>query len=153
GMYRLRSIDPLSGFARDFDLEEDGPVLIGRLSADGVREHLKSLINDVPSEQKDVISEDIENVRYTITMKECKIEPRTVSRVHCMIFPGGQARIVDLFSTNGTVIARKDAGISLNPGELTDLFPGDLILLSRGRALFHYIGTIPFSDASAHPPG
>jgi hypothetical protein len=152
-MYRLRSIDPVSGFAKDFDLEEDGPVLIGRLSAEGVREHLKSLINDVPSEQKDVLSDDIGNVRYTITMRECKIEPKTVSRVHCMIFPGGRARIVDLFSTNGTVIARKDAGIALKPGELTDLFSGDLILLARGRALFHYIGPIPLSDASAHPPG
>lgn len=152
-MYRLRSIDPVSGFTKYFDLKEDGPVLLGRLSIEGVHEHLESLIDNIPSEQKETFSEDMTDVKYTITMRECKIDPKTISRVHCMIFPGGQAQIVDLFSTNGTIIARKDAGIALNPGELTDLCSGDLIILARGRALFQYIGPIPLFNGSAHPPG
>ena len=138
---------------KDFDLNEDGPVLIGRLSIQGVHEHLKSLIGNVPQDHKETFTDDIAGVKYTITMRECKVDPKTVSRVHCMIFPGGRAQIVDLYSTNGTVIARKDEGIALTPGELTDLRPGDHILLAHGKALFQYVGPIPFSDGSAHPPG
>jgi hypothetical protein len=58
-----------------------------------------------------------------------------------MIFPGHKPQVVDLFSTNGTLLARNGAGVVLIPGQRTDLLPGDILLLSRGSALFHYMGT------------
>jgi hypothetical protein len=148
GMYRLRSIDPVSGYVRQFDLKDDGPLLIGRLSAEGAIESLPVLLSKAPEPFKQATSDLIRSTRYTITMQECRIDHRRISRAHCMVFPGPQFQIVDLFSTNGTVLAREEAGIVLVPTEMTDLRPGDLILLAKGTALFEYAGTLPGGDES-----
>lgn len=75
-----------------------------------------------------------------ITPEECKIQSDPISRVHCMIFPGDDAKILDLFSTNRTAIASLGGGMILDPGRKTDLRPGDIILLAKGTAIFQYLG-------------
>lgn len=143
GMYRLRSIDPISGYVRLFEVKDDGPLLIGRLSTEGAIEQLPAIMVKVDEAFKKEIFDLIRSVRYAITMQECRIDHRRISRAHCMVFPGAQFQVVDLSSTNGTVLAREGAGVVLVPAEMTDLMPGDLILLAKGAAFFEYAGTIP----------
>jgi hypothetical protein len=132
---------------REFRFKEDSPVLIGRIPTGKLVDHLDSLVGKVPEEFKEQVSEDIKGARYVITMKDCNIGHKPISRAHCIIFPGKKAQISDLFSTNGTIIASPKAGVMLDPGRKTDLMPNDIILLARGMAIFQYL--VPGTSAEA----
>ena len=56
-----------------------------------------------------------------------------------MIFPGQKAKILDLCSTNGTVLANIDGGIELKPGRRMELQHNSIILLAKGAAIFQYL--------------
>jgi len=57
-----------------------------------------------------------------------------------MVFPGKKAKILDLYSSNGTVLANIRGGVKFLPGRIMDLTPGDFILLAKGIAIFQYLG-------------
>ncbi|MBN2123350.1 MAG: FHA domain-containing protein [Deltaproteobacteria bacterium] len=110
---------------------------------------------------------EVLRVRGSITMRECGIDHRPISRLHCIVFPGKNAKVMDLFSTNGTAIARLGGGGGiLEPGIRVDLYPGDILLLAKGLALFQYLavaeeegkppdeenGVLPFGTVSPRYP-
>ena len=139
-MYILRSIDPKSGYIKDFKLEVDEPILIGRLPLEIILEYPNVFLKDAPEPEIKHLSDYIRSTKRLITPEECEIHSDPISRVHCMIFPGDDAKILDLFSTNRTAIANLGGGMMLEPGRKTDLRPGDIILLAKGTAIFQYLG-------------
>lgn len=139
-MYILRSIDPRFGFMRDFKLEVDELVLIGKLPLEIILNYPDQFLRHAPGQEVEYLSDYIRSTKRLITPEECKIHSDSISRVHCMIFPGDDAKILDLFSTNRTAIASLGGGMILDPGRKTDLRPGDIILLAKGTAIFQYLG-------------
>lgn len=150
-MYRLRSINPRTGYIKEFDAGAGGPVLIGRIPLEKVFENIDILIENIPDEFKQKILEDIRNIEFAITMADCKISYEPISRFHCLIFPGDDAKITDLFSTNGTVIGSIGGGLTVNPGRDMDLKRNDIILLANGSAIFQYLGSCE-TDENHQPP-
>ena len=138
-MYILRSINPHNGYMKEFQLKENEPVLIGRSSHEMVQEYPEGFLGGIPDGAKEQIFDDIKRVKYSITMKICKIDFGVISRLHCIIFPGKNAQILDLFSTNRTAIARLSGGLILDPGKKTDLLTNDIIILARGSAILQYL--------------
>ncbi|MFC1824374.1 FHA domain-containing protein [Thermodesulfobacteriota bacterium] len=139
-MYVLRSINPQNGIMREFKLKADEPVIIGRLSLDLVPQYLKTFSKmDESTDLNKRLSDDIQRAAYFITMGDCNIPSQYISRLHCMIFPDENAKIIDLYSRNGTVIAAPGSGLALAPGRKTDLRPNDIISLAKGWAIFQYL--------------
>ena len=136
--YILRSIDPWSGFMKDFKLEPDEPVLIGRMSLKIVLEFPKGFLKHAPESEVEHLSDYIKSTKRLIKPEECKIRGNPISRMHCMIFPAQEAKILDLYSTNGTVLANIDGGIKLKPGRRMELQHNSIILLAKGAAIFQY---------------
>ena len=139
-MYILRSIDPRGGFMRDFKLEVDELVLIGKLPLEIILNYPDQFLRHAPGQEVKYLSEYIRSTKRLITPEECKIHSDPISRVHCMIFPGDNAKILDLFSTNQTAIASLGGGFALDPGRKTNLMSGDIILLAKGTGIFQYLG-------------
>lgn len=139
-MYILRSIDPRLGFMKDFRLQVDELVLIGKLPLEIILNYPGQLLRHAPSQEVKYLSDYIRCTKRLITPEECKIPSDPISRLHCMIFPGEDAKILDLFSTNRTAIASLGGGMILDPGRKTDLRPDDIILLAKGTAIFQYLG-------------
>ena len=140
GKYILRSIDPWSGFMKEFELKVDEPVLIGRMPLDIILEYPEGFLKHAPDPEVKHLSDFIKSTKRIIKPEECKIRGSQISRVHCMIFPTEKAKILDLYSTNGTVLANIGGGMKLVPGRGTDLTTGDIILLAKGIAIFRYLG-------------
>ena len=138
GKYILRSIDPWSGFMKEFELKVDEPVLIGRMPLDIILEHAEGFLKHAPDPEVKHLSDFIRSTKRIIKPEECKIRGSQISRVHCMIFPTEKAKILDLYSTNGTVLANIDGGIKLKPGRRTELQHNAIILLGKGAAIFQY---------------
>ena len=136
--YILRSIDPWSGFMKDFILKPDEPVLIGRMSLQIVLDFPEGFLINAPKAEIEHLSNYIKSTKRLIKPEDCKIRSNPISRIHCMIFPGQNAKILDLYSTNGTVLANLRGGIQLKPGKETDLQHNNIILLARGSAIFQY---------------
>ena len=136
--YILRSIDPWSGFMKDFKLEPDEPVLIGRMSLKIVLEFPEGFLINAPKAEIEHLSDYIKSTKRLIKPEECKIRGNPISRVHCMIFPTEKSKILDLYSTNGTVLANIGGGIQLEPGKRTDLQHNTIILLAKGSAILQY---------------
>lgn len=138
-MYILRSIDPKSGYIKDFKLEVDEPILIGRLPLEIILEYPDVFLKDAPEPEIKHLSDYIRSTKRLITLEECGINNNSISRVHCMIFPGEESKILDLYSTNGTIIADVGGGIKLESGRRTEIKPNTTILLAQGAAIFQYL--------------
>jgi len=136
--YILRSIDPWSGFMKDFELKVDDPVILGRMSLKIILEFPEGFLKHAPDEEIEHLSDIIKSTKRLIKMEECKIRGNPISRMHCMIFPAPKAKILDLYSTNGTVLANVGGGIQLEPGKRTELQHNTIILLAKGSAIFQY---------------
>lgn len=137
-MHTLRSIDPKSGFIKDFKLEVDEPVLIGRLSLEIILEYPDVFLKDAPEQEIKHLSDYIRSTKRLITLEECNIHNNSISRVHCMIFPREESKILDLYSTNGTILANAGGGMELEPGRRTEIKHNTTILLAQGAAIFQY---------------
>jgi len=137
-MYTLRSIDPNSGFMKDFKLEAGEPVLIGRLPLEIILEYPDVFLKDAPEPEIKHLSDYIRSTKRLITLEECNIHSNSISKVHCMIFPGEESKILDLYSTNGTILANAGGGIKLESGRRTEIQHDITILLAQGAAIFQY---------------
>jgi hypothetical protein len=137
-MYTLRSIDPKSGYMKDFKLEVDEPVLIGRVPLEIILEYPDLFLKDAPEPEIKHLSDYIKSTKRLITLEECDIHDNSISRVHCMIFPGEELKILDLYSTNGTILANIGGGMELEPGKRTEIQHNTTILLAQGAAIFQY---------------
>ena len=135
----LKSLNPRTGFTREFELEAGRPVILGTLSLEKIFSGLRAILKRVPDDLKKQVNMDIDGASRSITMGDCSIDPKYISRAHCIIFPGEGAKIMDLASTNGTRIAGRGGGTKLDPGRKIQLNPGDIIILANGLALFHYL--------------
>jgi len=126
---------------KDFKVGGDEQVLIGKLPLDIILEYPDQFLRHAPGPEIEYLSDYIRSTRRLITPEECKFNSNPISRLHCMIFPGDDAKILDLFSTNTTSIARLGGGMIVDPGTKTDLRPYDIILLAKGTAMFQYLGS------------
>ena len=121
-------------------MEVDELVLIGKLPLEIILNYPGQFLRNAPGPEVEYLSDYIRGTKRLITPEECKVHGDPISRVHCMIFPGDDAKILDLFSTNRTAIAHLEGGVTLDPGRKMDLRSGDIILLARGTAIFQYLG-------------
>lgn len=142
-MYLLKSLNPRTGFIREFELDVGKPVIIGTLPVDKILRGMREIFKKVPDDLKRQIYDDVDSASRSITMQECKISHQYISRAHFMVFPGDQGEIMDLGSTNGTKIAGPGGGTRLDPGRRKSLKPGDIIILANGLAIFHYLKAPP----------
>jgi len=137
-MQVLTSINPRTGFMKEFRIDEE-PCVIGNLPLEEILRDLREISKKFPDKQKRRLIEWIDSAGTSIDMRSCQMESRYISRIHCMIFPGKRARLMDLFSKNGTKIARVGGGIRVEPGKKIDLRPDDIIILAEGHAFFQYV--------------
>ena len=119
-------------------MEVDEPVLIGRLPLEIILEYPDVFLKDAPEPEIKHLSDYIRSTKRLITLEECDIHNNSISRVHCMIFPGEETKILDLYSTNGTILANAGGGIKLEAGRRTEIQPNTTILLAQGAAIFQY---------------
>ena len=80
-------------------MEVDELVLIGKLPLEIILNYPDQFLRHAPCPEVEYLSDYIRSTKRLITPEECKIHSDPISRVHCMIFPGDDAKLLVTFKS------------------------------------------------------